>query len=80
MKTGIHPSYMNATVTCGCGNTFRTRATKLELRVEICANCHPFFTGRQKLMDTEGRVERFRRRYAGFRRSAAQSRTSGSSS
>ena len=80
MKAGIHPPYMNATVTCACGSTFRTRATKLQLRVEICANCHPFFTGRQKLMDTEGRVERFRRRYAGFRKSAAQSRVAGSSS
>ena len=79
MKAGIHPPYMNATVTCACGNTFRTRATKPEIRVEICANCHPFFTGRQKIMDTEGRVERFRRRYAGYRRAVAKSQRSPSS-
>ena len=78
MKADIHPPYMNATVTCGCGNTFRTRATKPELRVEICSKCHPFYTGRQRLVDTEGRVERFRRRYAGYRRAAAESKRSSS--
>jgi large subunit ribosomal protein L31 len=77
MKSAIHPPYMNATVTCACGNSFRTRATKPEIRVEICANCHPFFTGHQKIVDTEGRVERFRRRYALYRRkSAGQSQRS----
>ncbi len=64
MKQGIHPEYQIATVHCSCGNTFQTRSTKSELRVEICSNCHPFYTGKQKLIDTGGRVERFQRRYA----------------
>jgi large subunit ribosomal protein L31 len=64
MKQGIHPDYQIATVHCSCGNTFQTRSTKSELRVEICSNCHPFYTGKQKLVDTGGRVERFQRRYA----------------
>jgi large subunit ribosomal protein L31 len=64
MKQGIHPEYMMATVHCSCGNTFQTRSTKPELRVEICSQCHPFYTGKQKLVDTGGRVERFQRRYA----------------
>ena len=64
MKTGIHPDYVLATVTCSCGNTFQTRSIKPELHVEICSNCHPFYTGKQKLVDTGGRVERFQRRYA----------------
>ena len=64
MKAEIHPDYVLATVTCSCGNTFQTRSTKPELHVEICSNCHPFYTGRQKLVDTGGRVERFRRRAA----------------
>ena len=63
MKTGIHPEYVEATVTCSCGNTFQTRATKSELHVELCNECHPFFTGKQKLVDTGGRVERFQKRY-----------------
>lgn len=63
MKTGIHPDYVVATVRCSCGNTFVTRSTKAELHVELCNECHPFFTGRQKLVDTGGRVERFERRY-----------------
>jgi large subunit ribosomal protein L31 len=63
MKQDIHPEYMIATVHCSCGNTFQTRSTKPELRVEICSNCHPFYTGKQKLVDTGGRVERFQRRY-----------------
>ena len=62
MKTGIHPDYVLSNVTCACGNTFQTRSTKPELHVEICSNCHPFYTGKQKLMDTGGRVERFQRR------------------
>ena len=62
MKAGIHPDYVLATVTCSCGNTFETRSTKPDLHVEICSNCHPFYTGKQKLMDTGGRVERFQRR------------------
>jgi large subunit ribosomal protein L31 len=64
VKQGIHPDYQIATVHCACGNTFQTRSTKPELRVEICSNCHPFYTGKQKLIDTGGRVERFQRRYA----------------
>jgi large subunit ribosomal protein L31 len=63
MKTGIHPSYVECTVRCSCGNSFVTRATKPELRVELCSECHPFYTGKQKLVDTGGRVERFQRRY-----------------
>ncbi len=64
MKKGIHPKYVECQVTCGCGNTFVTRATVEELRVEICGACHPFYTGKQKFVDTAGRVEKFRRRYA----------------
>ena len=64
MKQGIHPEYVVATVHCSCGNTFTTRSTRSELRVEICSNCHPFYTGKQKLVDAGGRVERFQRRYA----------------
>jgi large subunit ribosomal protein L31 len=64
VKQGIHPEYVVATVRCSCGNTFQTRSTKAEIHVEICSACHPFFTGRQKLVDTGGRVERFQRRYA----------------
>jgi large subunit ribosomal protein L31 len=63
MKSGIHPNYVEATVHCSCGNTFTTRSTRPELRVELCSECHPFYTGRQKLVDTGGRVERFQRRY-----------------
>ncbi len=64
MKTEIHPEYVVAQVRCTCGNEFTTRSTKSDLRVEICSNCHPFYTGRQKLIDTGGRVERFQRRVA----------------
>ena len=64
MKQDIHPEYVVATVHCSCGNTFTTRSTRSELRVEICSNCHPFYTGKQKLVDAGGRVERFQRRYA----------------
>jgi large subunit ribosomal protein L31 len=63
MKTDIHPQYVEATVRCSCGNTFTTRSTKADLHVELCNVCHPFYTGRQKLVDTGGRVERFERRY-----------------
>ena len=63
MKQGIHPDYKIATVTCACGNTFETRSTKPQIRVEICSNCHPFFTGKQKIVDTEGRVEKFLQKY-----------------
>ncbi|HOV34253.1 MAG TPA: 50S ribosomal protein L31 [Candidatus Hydrogenedens sp.] len=63
MKKGIHPNYVEATVKCACGNTFKTRATKPNINVEICSNCHPFFTGKQKFVDSEGRVERFQKKY-----------------
>ena len=64
MKTGIHPEYVVAQVTCACANTFTTRSTRPVIRVEICSACHPFYTGRQKLMDTAGRMERFKKRFA----------------
>jgi len=65
MKTGIHPNYTEIQVTCSCGNTFATRSTVGKpLHVEVCAACHPFYTGKQKVMDTAGRVEKFRQRYA----------------
>ncbi len=64
MKAGIHPAYEAITVTCACGHKFQTRsAHKGDMRVEICSNCHPFFTGKQKLIDTEGRVDRFQKKY-----------------
>ncbi len=63
MKKGVHPEYVECTVTCACGNTFTTRSTKKEIRVEICSNCHPFFTGKQKFIDSAGRVEKFRKKY-----------------
>ncbi len=62
MKKGIHPDYMECTVTCSCGNTFKTKSTQENLKVEICSNCHPFYTGKQKLVDSGGRVERFKKR------------------
>ncbi|MBV9773744.1 MAG: 50S ribosomal protein L31 [Gemmatimonadetes bacterium] len=64
MKQGIHPEYKNVTVHCACGNTFETRSTSDNIHVEVCSACHPHYTGKQKLMDTAGRVERFRQRYA----------------
>ena len=72
MKTDIHPEYVEAHVTCTCGNEFTTRSTKPEIHIEICAACHPFYTGRQKLVDTGGRVDRFQRRAAKGRRSQAR--------
>jgi large subunit ribosomal protein L31 len=72
MKQGIHPEYVEAQVTCTCGNHFATRSTKPEIHVEICSACHPFYTGRQKLVDTGGRVERFQRRVAKGRRQSAR--------
>jgi large subunit ribosomal protein L31 len=63
VKPGIHPKYQEVEVRCACGNTFKTKSTKPELHLEICSACHPFFTGRQKLIDTEGRVERFTKRF-----------------
>ena len=63
MKKGIHPEYVHSQVGCACGNKFETRSTMPEIRVEICSACHPFFTGKQKIVDTEGRVEKFNQRY-----------------
>lgn len=63
MKEGIHPKYTTTTVRCACGETFETRSTKPELRVDICSKCHPYFTGKQKLVDTGGRVDRFKKRF-----------------
>jgi len=63
VKEGIHPNYQEVEARCACGNTFKTRSTKSELHLEICSACHPFFTGRQKLIDTEGRVDRFNKKF-----------------
>jgi large subunit ribosomal protein L31 len=63
MKKDIHPRYEKATVNCACGNTFETRSTLADIRVEICSACHPFFTGKQKLIDTAGRIEKFKKKY-----------------
>ena len=63
MKEGIHPSYGQTTITCACGNVIETRSTRPEIRVEVCNKCHPFYTGKQKLVDTGGRVDRFNRRF-----------------
>jgi large subunit ribosomal protein L31 len=72
MKQGIHPEYVTTKVTCSCGNTFTTRSTKPEMHVELCNQCHPFYTGKQKLVDTGGRVERFQRKYARKQAAPAQ--------
>ena len=63
MKENIHPKYEDATITCACGNVINTKSTKGDIRVEICSKCHPFFTGKQKLVDTGGRVDRVKKRY-----------------
>ena len=63
MKQGIHPEYVEATVHCSCGNTFQTRSTRPNLRVDVCSNCHPFYTGTQRIVDATGQVERFRKRF-----------------
>ncbi len=64
MKDKIHPKYQDTTITCACGNVIHTRSTKQNIRVEICSSCHPFFTGKQKFVDSAGRVEKFQKRYA----------------
>ena len=69
MKNGIHPKYVDCEISCLCGNVIKTRSTRPKLSVEICSACHPFFTGQQKIVDTAGRVERFRRRYEGVKNS-----------
>ena len=63
MKENIHPDYKTCSVSCACGNTFETRSTRSEISVEICSSCHPFFTGKQKLIDTAGRIEKFKKKY-----------------
>ena len=63
MKKDIHPEYVECTISCACGNTFTTRSTKKEIRVEICSQCHPFFTGTQKFIDSAGRIEKFKKKY-----------------
>ncbi len=63
MKEGIHPTYGKSTITCACGNVIETRSTMSDIQVEICSSCHPFYTGKQKLVDTAGRVERFKKKY-----------------
>jgi large subunit ribosomal protein L31 len=63
MKKGIHPNYIESTVSCACGNSFKTLSTKPVMKVDVCSKCHPFFTGQQRILDTAGRVERFRRRF-----------------
>ncbi|MFQ5715239.1 MAG: 50S ribosomal protein L31 [Candidatus Scalinduaceae bacterium] len=64
MKKGIHPEYIETTVTCGCGETFKTRSTKSKIVVEVCSKCHPFYTGKQKFVDAAGRVDRFKRKFS----------------
>ncbi len=80
MKTGIHPNYREITVACACGNAFKTRSTYKSdvLHLEICSRCHPFYTGKQKLIDSAGRIERFQRKYAGVKKpgsAAAEAKT-----
>ena len=83
MKAKIHPSYVESTIHCACGNSWQTHSTKPDVHVEICSNCHPFFTGRQKLVDTEGRVERFTRKFGATtvaaRKAAAEKSKKGAS-
>jgi ribosomal protein L31 len=64
MKKEIHPEYVDCTVTCACGNTFKTKSNKSEIRIDICDKCHPFFTGSEKIVDSAGRVEKFKKKYA----------------
>jgi len=64
VKADIHPTYQEVNVVCACGETFTTRSTRKDIRLDICSKCHPFFTGKQKIMDTEGRVEKFKKKYA----------------
>ena len=68
MKTDIHPKYQQTTIKCACGNTIEVGSTKTDISVEICSQCHPFFTGKQKLVDTAGRIERFRKKYEKFQK------------
>jgi large subunit ribosomal protein L31 len=72
MKKEIHPEYKSTTITCLCGNVIETRSTADKIHVEICSQCHPFFTGKQKLIDTAGRIERFQRKYGDYRKNAGE--------
>src|SRR5262245_20246293 len=75
MREGIHPDYPPATVNCACGNTFISRSTRGDFQVDVCSNCHPFYTGTQKLIDAAGRVDRFRKRYGGdYKKAAAKAK------
>jgi len=71
MKTGIHPDYDQTQIRCACGNVIEVGSTRKDIRVEICSQCHPFFTGKQKLVDTAGRIERFRKKYEKFQKQAS---------
>ncbi len=73
MKAEIHPKYKDTTISCACGNVIEVGSTKSDIRVEICSQCHPFFTGKQKLVDTAGRIERFRKKYEKFQKKEASS-------
>ncbi|MCK4237129.1 MAG: 50S ribosomal protein L31 [Candidatus Krumholzibacteria bacterium] len=73
MKKGIHPEYNKAKIVCICGNVIETRSTREDIHVEICSSCHPFFTGKQKLVDTAGRIERFQRKYGDYRKKSSPS-------
>ncbi|MEO8634237.1 MAG: 50S ribosomal protein L31 [Gemmatimonadales bacterium] len=70
MKANLHPTYQKVSVQCACGNTFETRSTSSSVKVDICAKCHPYFTGKTRLIDTQGRVDRFRKKYAGDKATA----------
>ena len=72
MKEGIHPSYQAAKIICACGSIIETRSTRPEIHVELCSSCHPFYTGKQKLVDTAGRVERFRKKFGNITKAAPQ--------
>ena len=75
MKEGVHPKYMDCTVTCGCGNSFQTRATVPELRIEVCSTCHPFYSGKQRFVDSARRVDKFLKKYAKSEGAGAAPRT-----
>jgi large subunit ribosomal protein L31 len=80
LKKEIHPKYFETTITCACGNVIQTRSTVKDIRVEICSSCHPFFTGKQKLVDTAGRVERFRKKYEKIQKKKEEEKASPNSS
>ena len=75
MKAGIHPEYREAVISCACGNKVKTRSTVGDIKVDICSNCHPFFTGTQKIVDTEGRVERFKKKYVTKKKTEKSAKT-----